>query len=59
MTMLTLRMAILGCGVILKVTTYTGGFIGPIRKLLIYTGPSVEHTTGLGLYFCNASIRSI
>ena len=35
MTILTLRMAALGCGVILKVTTQTGGFIGPTRKLLI------------------------
>ena len=35
MMMLTLRMAALGCGVILKVTTQTGGFIGPTRKLLI------------------------
>ena len=35
MMMLTLRMAALGRGAILKVTTYTGGFIGPTRKLLI------------------------
>ena len=35
MTILALRMAALGCGVILKVTTQTGGFIGPTRKLLI------------------------
>ena len=35
MMILTLRMAALGCGVILKVTTFTGGFIGPTRKLLI------------------------
>ena len=34
MMILTLRMA-LGSGVILKVTTFTGGFIGPTRKLLI------------------------
>ena len=33
--MLTLRMAALGCGAILKVTTQTGGFISPTRKLLI------------------------
>ena len=33
--MLTLRMAALGCGVILKVTTQIGGFISPTRKLLI------------------------
>ena len=35
MMILTLRMAALGYGVILKVTTFTGGFIGPTRKLLI------------------------
>ena len=35
MTMLTLRMAALECGAILKETTYTGGFISPTRKLLI------------------------
>ena len=35
MMILTLRMAALGSGVILKVTTFTGGFIGPTRKLLI------------------------
>ena len=35
MMILTLGMAALGSGVILKVTTFTGGFIGPTRKLLI------------------------
>ena len=35
MMILTLRMAALGGGAILKVTTYTEGFIGPTRKLLI------------------------
>ena len=33
MMILTLRMAVLGCGAILKVTI--GSFIGPTRKLLI------------------------
>ena len=35
MMILTLRMAALGSGVILKVTTYTEGFIGPTRQLLM------------------------
>ena len=35
MMILPLRMAALGGGAILKVTTYTEGFIGPTRKLLI------------------------
>ena len=35
MMILALRMAALGGGAILKVTTYTEGFIGPTRKLLI------------------------
>ena len=35
MMTLTLGMATLGCEAILKVTTFTGGFIGPTRKLLI------------------------
>ena len=35
MMILTLRMAALGYGAILNVTTEIGGFISPTRKLLI------------------------
>ena len=35
MMTLTLGKATLGCEAILKVTTFTRGFIGPTRKLLI------------------------